>query len=70
MVQLSHLYMTTGKTIALIEGTDWKGSLHKVRVYKSCAGNLESEAMCVVTCDPQSQGVEWASCLCSKSKGK
>ena len=48
MVQLSYLYMTTGKTIAVIEDTDWKGSLHEVGVCKACAGDCKSEAMYVV----------------------
>ena len=54
MIQLSHPYMTTGKTIALIEDTDWKGSLHEAGVYKACAGDHESKAMYVVRCGPQS----------------
>ena len=53
MVQLSHPYMTTGKTITVIEDTDWKGSLHEVGVYKTCTGDPESEAMYVVRCSPK-----------------
>ena len=53
MVQLSYLYMTTGKTIAVIEDTDCKGSLHEVGVCKACAGDCKSEAMYVVRCGPQ-----------------